>query len=380
MEDDYGIKKENNAVLPNSQSSQNNRTPDHQDLDFTLIDEKKEKPTGAGLVMLEIDINAILQRRPLTLLEKQTTADIIDYLKTGEYLIDTVKVHACKSNYYDSDHTDFAYRTFYEKSKYFIDENLIHEGNWQNKGNENADGILLNVNGGSGGSSDENNPYCVVSVTFEEGTTAQTHIANLSLNYNTYNHVWFAINHGVNGSIRMYRTETGDDDTYSYLDLLIQGRMKTLSGEVHEGRHFTNSAIEPLNPTSLQNGESITVRMYTEDGMDFDYNDSYVTVVVTNGLNELINESYNPTYSIILNYTDAIKNLTDNAPINQVDVFYKGNATESWQKLKKGINGTEYFVVDAANEKFKIKVDDFTTNSQFKLGKANLESAEETAF
>ena len=289
--------------------------------------------TGSGLVMFEIELNAILKQKELSAEEKKLISDIIDYLKTGNYLIEKVTTTGYKNSYYDKEKTQIAYKNIYHKTKYFIKNKLSYETPWEYQKTENQNGVLFSVDGGN-----NNSPYCLVSVDFEEGTGWHRHRSTFSPNNTQWGNVWSAINYGVSGSLYFdiygdapsHVHPTGEIITNTFLNLLITGRLKLLSGSVVEAQDYRDTATEVLSPYTLNSGDSITLRLYTEDENDFDYNDSFITITVTNGLPPVV--SVNDEGMVVVNYggTSEEDYLGD---INNIDIFYRHGSSESWIEL-----------------------------------------------
>ena len=113
--------------------------------------------------------------------------------------------------------------------------------------------------------------------------------------------------------------------TNTFLNLLNRGRLKLLSGYVIEGRYYRNTATEVLAPFTLNNGGSVTLRLYTEDEGDFDYNDSYVTITVTNGVPPVLSANDN---MVTVQYNEEVQEFIGDADIDEISISYREGEME----------------------------------------------------
>ena len=275
-----------------------------------------------------------------------------------------VQVLKGEKNYYlDLDKTKLAYTEIYSKNIFYSfnsDEILLTE-NWkyQEEINPNNYNISLSVNGGGRNESDEIT-YCVVSVDFEEGTAAHRHASYLFVgNNDQYENVSDAVTGNIYGRMRI-----GNTGSWTIRSAIDHGRMKLLDGVVVERQHYTNTATDATIPITFS-GNTITLRFHTEDETDYDYNDSFVTVVVRKNDPPVISVNNN---IITIRYNTAIRNIVNNANINSLKIIYRKNSSTTRNQLIKirendisklrGIN--EYFFIDG-NE-FKVKVNGYNAS------------------
>ena len=204
-----------------------------------------------------------------------------------------------------------------------------------------------------------------MSVEFEEGTGWHGHRSTFTPNNTQHANVWNAINHGVSGHLYfdVYANapssvqSTGKTITNTFLNLLNRGRLKLLSGYVIEGRYYRNTATEVLAPFTLNNGGSVTLRLYTEDEGDFDYNDSYVTITVTNGVPPVLSANDN---MVTVQYNEEVQEFIGDADIDEISISYREGENGSWIDVSSSS-------IQIINETFQFNIPNFSTNTQIWL-------------
>ena len=271
------------------------------DNEITIAGTNIEKSLTIGEYSFGLKLNAGLNNRNLSSNENY----IIQYLK--ESLIDNIQfknlnnpfddqidhiiITGYKNYYYDTNKTEIAYTEYYELDKYFYfrqyqDSNqnvFLMSNNWKysykqyHSSKDNIPNIMYSMH--------ENDAmgytnYAVTHVHFEEGTSSDHHFADFEFDpFIRYRNIIDAITN-ITGTIKI-----GRYGTRTLAQGISEGRITLLDGYVVEKQHYSQTANETTIPVSFSNNH-ITLRFYTEDWEDFDYNDSYITITIEKGFEQ----------------------------------------------------------------------------------------------
>ena len=263
-----------------------------------------------------------------------------------------------KNSYYDKAKTEIAYKDIYHKTVYYRKKifkdgshQLEHftEKEWEHQRKENNNpNVLFSVSGSGTGQTEGADNYCLVSVTFEEGTAYYKHSATLYIEElgNQYSSVANAVK-GISGSITL-----GQVSPMSFADGIDIGRIKLLEGEVVEKQDYSETATEQNIPVYI-NGDTVTLRFYTEDENDYDYNDSFVTVVVSN-INTTITDNNNiitvSNNTVTWNYNSEAQSILNNQPLSDLEVHYRHGSIGLWIPLSStAISGSNLILNNIPN-------------------------------
>ena len=278
---------------PESPPEVNEPTATFSDEELTIITTGIEAGNiGAGLVMFnEIDYKAmVVENRELTPSEKESTSKIIDYLKTGKYLMESTRDVAYKTNYevINDEKTNEVSISQYERLNYYIggtNGEMVCQSEWKFKERKAINQPLIYYS--IAGQNDNYNTYCVLSTEFEQGTSWQKHRSTIAPNNTAWPSIQEAVYLGVIGylfsHLHYFNMPTGRIITNDWHGLLHSGRAKLLSGRVVEAKNYQETATQASYPT-LNDRDVVTLRFYIEDAGDFDYNDAFMTFVVSNGI------------------------------------------------------------------------------------------------
>ena len=114
---------------------------------------------------------------------------------------------------------------------------------------------------------------------------------------------------------------------------IAAGRIRLLNGEVVENHYYNHTATDRNIPVYIS-GNEITLKFYTEDFQDFDFNDSYITLTVSNDL-PLISSSGN---NVEIAYNPELKTLLANKNIANLRFWYSNINDKYWTECHGVVN------------------------------------------
>ena len=245
--------------------------------------------------------------------------------------------------------------SIYHRDIYYKGSETYYTNGWRFKRKEEMHKISLSMGntGGSGNTEKTNTTpqaeYRVTKIYFELGTSIDHHYSQLKLNENRYPTVVEAVK-GISGRIKIGRA-----GKLTISNAIASGRMRLLNGRVVERQNYTNTAIERNIPV-LFNGNTIKLKFYTEDWNDYDFNDSYVTVTITNHHQPVMRVISNNT--VDFSYTTEIRNIIGNVNISDIKIDYKHGANGEWVEIPT----SDIQMVDG---KLRLNIPNFSTSETY---------------
>ena len=229
-------------------------------------------------------------------------------------------------NYYnDADKTKIKYTVVYRSNVYYSDDDILLAYDWQiEKTNyPNQNNVSFSKKKMIG---DSDSGYRLVSVGFEMGVSDANHTSTLGTSSEFFSNILLALQ-GVSGTIEW----NVDFPTYHFNGSLWEGielgKIKLLDGYVQESQYYGQFANEKNIPITVAQ-DQIILRFYTEDWKDYDYNDSFITVVVDNseGLTSMDDDG-----GVEVVFAPAIQSILNNTNINTVGISYRRKGKDAWQ-------------------------------------------------
>ena len=282
-----------------------------KEIKFKRVLKREKETVGNAIFRIQTDIN-IGKKRELNEQESAIISQITGWLvRNQNSLWETTEVGE-KNHYADGEKIA---TSIYHRIRYHKNGEYYYTNDWEFKKKELVHPLSLSVGGsGNAGNNNADNTYQVTKILFERGTARDYHNSELTTNTNKYENIVKAIR-GISGTVLIGRA-----GHFSMSNGIAAGRIRLLNGEVVENHYYHRTARNRSIPVYIS-GNEITLKFYTEDFADFDFNDSYITVTISNSLRSPVRVLDNGRIEI--NYNQAITNIIQNVNITNVKIDYR---------------------------------------------------------
>ena len=293
------------------------------DQDITIISTNSEDEINIGDLVFAIEFHAmVVEKRNLNADEKLLLAQLNTLLKENNISqirekLERKIVRGYKRSYYDENRTQVASTNLYSKTLYYLKRDITNGGDLLDffySDNWKYENPL------------ESPIYTLLAVDFTEGLASNLHTSSLYVEQDgkQYPNIPDAVK-TVLGTITLESLEE-----MSFGNGIENGRIKFIEGDVsiNDTSSSTSniSGSIPIFPVHIDK-DIITLNFFTEDGNNYDYQDSFITVkIIKNPIISIADDNW-----IEVIYNEEAQIILGGINILDLKISYKDyNSEEGW--------------------------------------------------